>query len=59
MNPYSKAISHVTGLVEYNQNSKNSLKVKLNEKLNMSFVLKRRFTDQVAVSLGASLPITS
>lgn len=46
-------------LAEYNQNHNNGLKVKLNDKLNLAFVLKRRFTDQVAVSLGATMPLSA
>lgn len=58
VNPWGQKINHVTALVEYNQNINNGLKVKLNEKLNLSFVLKRRFSSQLSVSLGACLPLT-
>jgi hypothetical protein len=31
---------------------------KMYDKLHLAFVLKRRVTDQLAVSLGASFPLT-
>lgn len=58
VNPYSKAISNITGLVEYKPSSKSCLKLKLNQKLNVAFSLKRQFTDQVTVLAGGSLPIS-
>lgn len=59
VNTYSKAINTVTGLVEFHQNDRNSLKLKFNHKLNLAFVLRRRLTDQLTASLGATLPISS
>jgi hypothetical protein len=55
--PQAKKLGDVTALVEYNQNTNNGLKVKLNDKLNLSFVLKRVHNSQFAASLGASIPL--
>lgn len=49
----------MTALVEYNQNTSNGLKVKVNSNLQLSFVLKRVHSSQFAASLGASFPLNS
>lgn len=59
MNPWGRKINHVSALVEYNQNINNGLKAKIDEKLNLAFVLNRRVSNQLMVSLGACLPLTT
>lgn len=49
----------VTGIIEYQHNANNGLKVKLNDKLNLAFVLKHIESNQLAVSIGASMPLGS
>jgi hypothetical protein len=58
-NPATNKIGDVTAIVEYQQNAHNGLKAKINDKLNLSFVLKRIHTSQLSLSLGASVPIGS
>lgn len=58
-NPATKSVGDVTGIVEYQQDTKNGLKLKLNDKLNLSFVLKHIAHDQFSVAVGASVPLGS
>lgn len=55
--PSTKVLGDISGLVEYNQNEKNGLKVKFNDKLWLTAVLKRVFNSQFAASLGLSVPL--
>lgn len=56
--PKTRKLKEVWALVQYNQNAKNGLKAKISDRLNLAFALKRRFSDQFALSLGACLPLT-
>lgn len=49
----------VSALVEYRQNANNTFKAKLNDKLNLTFLLRRIQTRQVAISLGVSSPLNA
>lgn len=57
--PSTKKLGDVSALVEYQQNPSNSVKVKINDKLNMSFLLKRVHTSQFSLSLGVSSPLNA
>ena len=55
--PSTKVLGDISALVEYNQNERNGLKVKINDKLWLTAVLKRVHNSQLAASLGLSVPL--
>ena len=52
-------MENVELLVQYTQNENNGLKAKIDKNYILSFVLKRRFIEQLMVSLGVTIPLAA
>ena len=49
----------VTGLVEYKYSDKGVTKIKLDSKLNLTFLIKKALSSKLALSLGVFAPLNN